>query len=409
MDLFQLNNDEKTNLQTILKKYKICDFCIGRIFSNNNSIQSFQSIGKRVREEYTINKISSVETCELCDGLINEIQFFKDLILNSVNTYEFSSFVIGFHVDHDILKREEEVFLLFKDKHNEYIKVFLKKSIGKIIETEINKTVSFDDADIMIVVNTMFNSVDLQIKPLYIYGRYNKLKRGIPQSKWFCRSCGGCGCRDCQYTGTLYQDSVEELIAELLLKHADGNGESFHGSGREDIDVRMLGTGRPFIIEISNPKKRSIDLKKITYEINLKCKDQIKVSKLRFSNKEEVIRIKETKFSKIYEISFEAEKPFKTEKLKKVALTLRGTIIQQFTPTRVAHRRAKKVRPRQIYDCSVVSIKNNRACFRIESASGTYIKELVTGDEGRTQPSISELIGQPCKVITLDVMEIKGE
>ena len=28
-----------------------------------------------------------------------------------------------------------------------------------------------------------------------------------------------------------------------------------HAAGREDIDVRMLGDGRPFIIEFENPKK----------------------------------------------------------------------------------------------------------------------------------------------------------
>jgi tRNA pseudouridine synthase 10 len=28
-----------------------------------------------------------------------------------------------------------------------------------------------------------------------------------------------------------------------------------HAAGREDIDVRMLGTGRPFVFEIINPKK----------------------------------------------------------------------------------------------------------------------------------------------------------
>ena len=28
-----------------------------------------------------------------------------------------------------------------------------------------------------------------------------------------------------------------------------------HAAGREDIDVRMLGKGRPFIIEFANPKK----------------------------------------------------------------------------------------------------------------------------------------------------------
>jgi len=27
----------------------------------------------------------------------------------------------------------------------------------------------------------------------------------------------------------------------------------FHACGREDVDVRMLGTGRPFVIEATNP------------------------------------------------------------------------------------------------------------------------------------------------------------
>jgi tRNA pseudouridine synthase 10 len=30
----------------------------------------------------------------------------------------------------------------------------------------------------------------------------------------------------------------------------------FISSGREDADVRMLGNGRPFVVEILNPKRR---------------------------------------------------------------------------------------------------------------------------------------------------------
>jgi len=45
----------------------------------------------------------------------------------------------------------------------------------------------------------------------------------------------------------------------------------------------------------------------------------------------------------------------------------------------------------------------------MEVQSGTYIKELISGDDGRTRPSISEMIEVPCKVTELDVMEIKGE
>lgn len=35
----------------------------------------------------------------------------------------------------------------------------------------------------------------------------------------------------------------------------EGNESYLHAAGREDIDVRMLGTGRPFIFEFINPRK----------------------------------------------------------------------------------------------------------------------------------------------------------
>ena len=51
--------------------------------------------------------------------------------------------------------------------------------------------------------------------------------------------------------------SVEELIAKIALKYTKSDDESFHGCGREDIDALMLGRGRPFVLELKNPKKRT--------------------------------------------------------------------------------------------------------------------------------------------------------
>ena len=396
-------------LQQILSNYSICDFCIGRIYGQKNSIQDYKKLGAEKRTTLTNNNEVPNNRCDLCDGILLEIDHLVDLIKSVAKGFEFSSFVLGFHVDKELIDNEDQVIKVLQPKKFEQLKVFLKKTIGYRIEKDLRKSVSFDDPDIMIIVNTMFQTVDLQIKSIYIYGRYNKFKRGVSQTKWFCRQCGGIGCRNCEYTGSLYDLSVEEYIGPFFLELSYADAWSFHGSGREDIDVKMLGSGRPFIIELHNPKKRSYDLNKIQAKINEKYGEIIKISNLTFTKKEDIARIKESAFRKVYEISFEAEKTFDTEKLKKVALTLRGTIIQQFTPMRVAHRRAKKVRERKIYNCSVVSVNDTEARFRIESASGTYIKELVTGDNGKTKPNISELIGQPCQVISLDVMEIKGD
>ena len=62
--------------------------------------------------------------------------------------------------------------------------------------------------------------------------------------------------------------SIEKLISYPIIKKCHGTDSSFHGAGREDIDVKMLGNGRPFVVEINNPVKRSISLEKITEETN---------------------------------------------------------------------------------------------------------------------------------------------
>lgn len=67
------------------------------------------------------------------------------------------------------------------------------------------------------------------------------------------------------------------------------------------------------------------------------------------------------------------------------------------------------VRQKYIYSCDVESIDGIIAVLTVEAESGTYIKELISGDEGRTKPSISEMIGVPCEVTELDVIEIMGE
>jgi tRNA pseudouridine synthase 10 len=67
------------------------------------------------------------------------------------------------------------------------------------------------------------------------------------------------------------------------------------------------------------------------------------------------------------------------------------------------------VREKHIYKCNVELVKSNWATLTLETESGTYIKELISGDKGRTKPSISEMIGVPCNVTQLDVIKIKGE
>jgi len=398
-----LKNAEKT-----LLKYPVCDYCLGRIFSKIENGITNRERGRKIRD-FIKKQETRVDDCWLCSGLMGEIPHFACLIEASLKEYEYDTFLVGSIIDEEILEREKELLEYVGSLYAESIKTEVNREVGKILEKKLGKKVDFEKPVIMAVVDTVFDVVDLQIASLLIYGRYRKYSRDIPQTKWFCRVCRGKGCKKCSYTGKLYPTSVEELIAEKILEATGGSDESFHGCGREDIDARMLGNGRPFVLEIKNPKVRSINLSEIKRKINAKNKGLIEVTVLRFSNWDEVIRIKNSSFNKVYRVVLKCEKPINREKLKKAVQALRDLKIKQFTPSRVAHRRANIVREKRIYDYEIESVDGDTAVLRLESESGTYIKELVSGDNGRTTPSISEIIDVPCEVIELDVIEVKGE
>jgi len=392
-----------------LSKYELCDSCLGRIFAKIEHGLSNSYRGETIRKDLQSYKKTKVEECWLCSGLINEIPHFAELIRNSLKEYEFDTFLVGSKIDEDILDRENELLEFTKSKYAEPLKTELNREIGKILEEKLGKEVDFKKPTIMVVVDTVFDVVNLQIASLFVYGRYKKFRRDIPQTRWFCKICRGKGCRRCGYTGKMYETSVEELVAEYFLKTTVGTDESFHGCGREDIDVRMLGNGRPFVLEIKNPRVRNIELSEMKSEIN-SCNDGVvEVNNLRFSDMGEVVRIKNAQLRKTYRVVFSVDKTLDKEKLKKAAQTLQGKTINQYTPLRVVHRRADIVREKKIYNCRLESLEDAMASLTLEAESGTYIKEFISGDNGRTTPSLSEIIGVSCKVVELDVIDIQGE
>ena len=84
-------------------------------------------------------------------------------------------------------------------------------------------------------------------------------------------------------------------------------------------------------------------------------------------------------------------------------------MLEQQTPQRVAHRRADKVRQRQVISIGDILIADDEIQFDVRCESGTYVKELVHSDEGRTIPSVAALLETDCKVIWLDVKDIHAD
>lgn len=175
----------------------------------------------------------------------------------------------------------------------------------------------------------------------------------------------------------------------------------------------MLGTGRPFIIELRNPKKRTVDLNNIEKLVNKTNKGKIKISNLKYSSKKEVIKLKSEaeNTKKVYKVLVETKHKVNKKNfismLKKLKFELENKKISQRTPNRVSHRRADLVREKLVYKIEGKYLKPYLSEYIIETQGGTYIKELISGDNGRTSPSFSSILGYETRCKELDVLEIK--
>jgi len=290
----------------------------------------------------------------------------------------------------------------------ETLKAQFNREVGKAFSARSGSEVDFKRPDVVAVCNPADNTVDIEINPIYIYGRYRKYERGIPQTRWHCRECRGAGCERCNFTGKMYADSVEELIGRPAAELFSAEDVILHGAGREDIDARMLGTGRPFIIEVVHPLRRNVSLPVVEETINSTADGRVSVVLDHISDRREVETIKSGKAHKEYSILVEVDGDFSEDDVKSSLSALKGAAISQRTPQRVAHRRADRERKRNVIDISLKGTEDSQYRIEVLGDAGLYIKELISGDEGRTHPSLTECIGAPAKVTALDVIMVEG-
>jgi len=376
-----------------------------RILATNGFFKTAKEVLRKMKRRIPTENFP--KTCFLCEEKFNSLGCLSKKALVLLEKYECSSFLVGIELPVAAEEREDEFKAWFEVSHGESMRNEFGRVIGKKIVEYTGKSVEYKKPEIVLLVNPFSEEIKVQVNPLYIAGRYKKLVRGIPQSKWFCSNCWGKGCEKCNWTGKMYSESVEEIIATPFLAATAGMRASFHASGREDIDARMLGRGRPFVIEITKPKKRFLDLKKLEGVVNAAAKGKVEVSNLLFTDKDVVRRLKKAESAqKEYRVVVEFENKITTEGLHVLEEKLTGAMVKQRTPLRVLHRRADLTREKYIYDVKVKKLSATKAIMKVRSQGGLYVKELVTGDEGRTTPNVSQILENKAKPVKLDVLDV---
>ncbi|XP_039594216.1 putative tRNA pseudouridine synthase Pus10 [Polypterus senegalus] len=168
-----------------------------------------------------------------------------------------------------------------KNKQSVFTRMAVIKALEKIKEEDFRKQYSCPPR--LPVSKCLVEDIQCLHAPVYVAGRYNKYSRTLPQTPWVIDG------------ERKMESSVEELISEHLLATFKADGFNFSSSGREDVDVRTLGNGRPFAVELQNPHRSSFtkeDIKRLQQTIN-NSSDKIRVRDLQIVTREAVSRMKE--------------------------------------------------------------------------------------------------------------------
>ena len=415
-----MSGDGKTILsiaRTILNEGLICDHCLGRQFAKLSTGLTNRERGAAIRlvlamtadaedDQPLGSDLRLPERCWACNGIFEELDLWASRATDAIGGCEYGTFLVGTRLSGLLSENEELLWEAVGTDYAEPIKSEINREVGKLIASETGKEVDFAEPDIVCLLDIAKGTVGLQIRSVYIYGRYRKLVRGIPQTRWYCRECRGAGCERCGFTGKMYHESVDELISVKVIEAMDAADTTFHGAGREDIDALMLGDGRPFVIEVNEPRKRKTDLERLEQEINEYCEGKVIVSGLRFVDHQTVRNLKGARHDKVYLATISCAGVDRDTLVSGLG-EITG-MIRQRTPTRVTHRRADLVRKRTVRSALLESFSGDSAVIRIECEAGLYVKELISGDSNRTVPSLSGAVGADVAVTELDVVEVRG-
>ncbi|XP_007670231.1 tRNA pseudouridine synthase Pus10 isoform X1 [Ornithorhynchus anatinus] len=282
-----------------------------------------------------------------------------------------------------------------KNKQSVFTRMAVVKALEKIKEKDFRKWFPCPPS----LPKAVCTALEIQCahSAVFVAGRYNKYSRNLPQTPWIIDG------------ERKLESSVEELISDHLVTMFKAESFNFSSSGREDVDVRTLGNGRPFAIELLNPHRvhfTSQEMRELQQTIN-SASDKIKVRDLQLVTREAIAHMKEgeEEKTKTYSALVWTDRVIQKKDIEFLDDT-KDLKIDQKTPLRVLHRRPLAVRTRLIHTMETQYIDEHHFRLRLKTQAGTYIKEFVHGDFGRTTPNIGFLMNGTADILELDVESV---
>ena len=366
----------------IIKKYDLCDHCLGRLFSKQLHLSSNKLLGKKLK-----NNLDSAEKCYICKNLFDNLDHFLKLMLNTSSNYTFSTFSVGAMIKPSIVDRDDFIRSLYKLKGIDSVKTDITKELGRLYSRKTKKRIDYLDPEITFTMNLKDEMCQLRSKSITISGRYVKSQRGYPQKQKSCDNCSGKGCRICDFHGIAEFESVEGTISKLIFNKFGGTTAKFTWIGGEDKSSLALGSGRPFFVKIQNPFKRKVKLSNVTI-------NSIKLHNLKLVYESPK---KSLKFNSTISAKISTESQIDSKSLRKLKdLTINPVIVYE---------KSGKRSEKKIFEVKYKKNSKNLFTLIIRAEGGLPIKRFVIADN--ITPGISTILDTPCECREFDFLEIE--
>ena len=370
--------------KSILKEYDLCDNCLGRFFISSTNLSSGKILGNKIRKSVNSRVVTK---CYICKNLFSNMVHYAKTIHNASIGYEFSTFVVGAILKQSIIERDDKLRSKFHLRGVDGIKTAVTKELGAKFARKTKTSIDHLSPDITFTINFRSGQCNVKSRSIFLYGRYSKGKRGLPQKEESCQDCKGKGCIFCNNHGIVSFDSIEGKIAQFLYEKFETDQVKFTWIGGEDRASLVVGNGRPFFVKLLSPKKRNVRLAKKSHLgeimiLGLRKIDHIPDGSTHFKSKVEILVATKNKISSK-----------KLKKLKKlVAIPIEITDSNNKQHEKTIHRLNYK--------------KNSSQSFtiEIEADGGIPVKRFVDGS--KIIPSISNLLGTQCYCKKFDINQI---
>ena len=366
----------------VLKKYPLCDNCLGRLFSKNFKKSSNKLLGKKLKKNFHSSK-----KCYICKNLFDDLSSFLEMMKSSSSGYHFSSFVVGAILKPSIVDRDDYIRSKYQLRGIDSIKTDITRELSKQFSKISKKNIEFLDPDVTFTLNFKEKTCQIRSKQIFFQGRYTKTKRGFPQKQKPCENCSGKGCRVCEFHGITEFDSVEGKISKYLFAKFGGKVAKFTWIGGEDKSSLVLGRGRPFFVRLQNPLKRKIRIPKT---LNL---DFIVVNNCKLISN---VPKNSLNFISTIEIKIKTNEEIQTPKLKK---------LKNISSPIFIYENSGKRSEKKIFNLNYKKNSKNKFTLKVTAEGGLPVKRFVSGDD--VVPGVSETIENKCKCEEFDFREIK--